>query len=131
MRDQKVHKDHPQKDEPVVEKVVSPKRVAIASIICIVATGTVIWALSQATQKIVDSSVLAVEKPSTVQADVRLPQKGDASYMIQEAQKNFREFSFDEYTATGSAARTVIDTLQDLQQSEIGIEDYFCKIFCN
>ncbi|HRN96241.1 MAG TPA: hypothetical protein PLD54_02245 [Candidatus Levybacteria bacterium] len=127
----KKKKVEPVNDEPTVEKVVSFKRVAIASVICIFITGTIIWSLSLAAQKLVDTGTAPIQKQDHTPANVRLPQKGDAAYVIQETKKNINEFSWDHYTATGSAARSVIDTLQNLQQSEFGIEDYFCNIFCN
>lgn len=120
----------PETEEPVVEKVVSVKRVAIASVLCIIVTGTFIWLLSVGAQKLIDSTDTPVQYPHT-STEVRLPQKGDASHILGEAKKSIDNFSLDSYTATGSAARSVIDTLQNLQKSDVGIEDYFCKIFCH
>lgn len=126
-----VKKSAPRTEAPEVEKVVSPKRVAIASVICILITGVLIWTLSQAAQRLVEFTMTPAETQRVAtKTDVRLPQKGDASNIMNEAKKSLSEFSLDKYTASGSAARSVIDTLQDLQRSEFGIEDYFCQIFC-
>jgi hypothetical protein len=114
-----------QKEEPEVEKVVNPKRVVIATVIGVVIAGLVLWMLSQLAQKIIDftTAPVVVSRNNTPTTTVDLPEIGDA--------KNIGELHFSEFFATGSATRNMLDTLQNLQQSEVGIEDYFCKFFCN
>ena len=113
------------------EKIVNPKRVAIASVICVIITGLIMWSLAQVAEKISDMGTSDQTAQATAPANVRLPQKGDAAYVMHAVKKNVHDFSLDDYTATGSAARSVLETLQNLQKSEFGIEDYFCQIFCN
>jgi hypothetical protein len=120
-----------QKEEPEVEKVVSPRRVLIATILGIIIAGAFLWLLSQFAQKVIDFTtspvVVTNTNPST---SVKILEKGDATQVLGDTKKNITEMTFDEYLATGSAVRNVLDTLQNLQKSEVGIEDYFCKIFC-
>jgi hypothetical protein len=115
------------KVEPEVEKVVSPKRVMVATIIGILITGSVLWMISQLMQKVIDFTTAPVANNAT---SVHLPESGNPTQVLGDAKRNFTEMSFEEYIATGSAVRNVFDTLQNLQQSEVGIEDYFCNIFC-
>lgn len=114
-----------QKEEPEIEKVVSPKRVIIGTVIGIIITGIMLWSLSQGVQKIIDFSrapvVIAPQNPSS---SVQLPD-------LQQTPGDLGSLSFDQIFASGSAARNILDTLQNLQQSDTGIEDYFCNFFCN
>lgn len=114
------------------EKVISLKRVVIASIVCVTLVSGFIWSITRVSEIIVATgqSVLGVHS-SEVPDTVRLPQREDANIIAAYAKEYVSDISFDEVTSSESAVQTIIATLQELQSSDSGLEDFVCSFICN
>lgn len=124
------------KSEPVVvdqeeEKVISFKRVIIASTICIVMMAGLIWGITWVSEVIVaaGSDILGAQVSSTPDR-VRLPQKEDAETIISQIQNYANSISFESITSSQSAVHTIVQTLHWMQGSDFGIEEFICSAMC-
>lgn len=113
------------------EKVVSFKRVAIASVVCVVLMIGLVWGVNWVSGAIltVGSDILGAQVSPTPNT-VRLPQKEDAETIISQVQYYVNNISFESVTSSQSAVHTFMQTLHWVQGSDFGIEEFICSVMC-
>lgn len=114
------------------EKVVSLKRVVIASMVCIALFGAIIWGITWISEYIVTAGKdILVSQNTDVPDTVRLPQRGDADIVVTHAKEYISDISFENLMSSQSGIQNIIDRLQEIQSSDTGIEDFICSLMCN
>ncbi len=114
------------------EKVVSLKRVVIASMVCIALFGAIIWGITWISEYIVTAGKdILVSQNTDVPDTVRLPQRGDADIVVTHAKEYISDISFEYLMSSQSGIQNIIDRLQEIQSSDTGIEDFICSLMCN